>query len=350
MKILNHSNVVWTVAFHPDGKHLLGGSSNGIRRWRLADGQEVGNRTGMRFNAISVSRNGKWIVCGATEGASVWNGELDDKIIDVDRGNTVYAVDVSPDSARFATGTNRGASIWSITSGERLVGPLDLDYSIIVGIRFSPPGERVATACVGHSIQIFNSNTGDKLVNIAVDIPPWVSTPLAWSSDGHQIFATSLDKKIKSFDTSTGSLLAQSQILHDGNENFSAIVLAADNKFIATIASNSPTSFLDTLTLSQIGPVIEDSAQPFSIAISQDRSYLALGRQDGKIVIRDLNQITPVLSPKLPTREEVQDRQPSTSGGHDNKLPNSESVGFCHLVIKRAALTPSLCTYNRKKL
>ena len=42
--------MVLTVAFHPDGKHLLlGGTKNGIRRWRIIDGQEVGNlkQTGM---------------------------------------------------------------------------------------------------------------------------------------------------------------------------------------------------------------------------------------------------------------------------------------------------------------
>ena len=33
---------VWAVAFHPDGKHLLGGARDGIRRWRLEDGKVEG--------------------------------------------------------------------------------------------------------------------------------------------------------------------------------------------------------------------------------------------------------------------------------------------------------------------
>ena len=33
---------VVTVAFHPNGKHILGGGKDGIRRWGLEDGQEVG--------------------------------------------------------------------------------------------------------------------------------------------------------------------------------------------------------------------------------------------------------------------------------------------------------------------
>lgn len=70
--------------------------------------------------AISVSRDHKWIVCGTCEpeGASVWDAEVHAKAITVEGGNqvtSVASVDVSPDSTRFATGTERaGVSIWSI--------------------------------------------------------------------------------------------------------------------------------------------------------------------------------------------------------------------------------------------
>ena len=99
------SKGVRAVAFHPDGKHLLGGSDDGMRRWRLADGQEVRRQTGMRLQAISVSRDHRWVVCVTRKGTTVWDGEMQEKILDVDGDNTVYAVDVSPDSTRFATGS-----------------------------------------------------------------------------------------------------------------------------------------------------------------------------------------------------------------------------------------------------
>ena len=283
------SGDVWTVAFHPDGKHLLSGHNDMIRRWRFADGQEVRKQTGVEVFAISVSRNGKWIVCGTRKGASVWDGELHEKIIDVEGTCEVWAVDVSPDSTWFATGTNGDASIWSITNGAQLVGPLAHD-SFVTGIRFSPTGEHIASACVGNYIRIFDSRTGDKLVGIDIVIPNGVGTPLAWSSDGQQIFATSDDNRISSFNISTGSQLAESQILHDGHHDISSIVLAPNGKFIATLTRHS-ISFLDTPTLTRIRPVIEDSKRLLSIAISPDGNHLANGRDDGKIVIRDLGKI-----------------------------------------------------------
>ena len=239
------SGGVYVVVFHPDGKHLLGGSINGIRQWQLSDGQEVGRQTGMIVYAISMSRDCKWMVCGAMKGASVWDGEMHEKLIDVEGNNTVWAVDVSPDSTRFATGTGAGhhtASIWSITStaGERLVGPLQ-HGSHATGIRFSPDGEHIATACFDGPVCIFNSCNGDKLITIDTATPELAGTiPLAWSSDGQQIFAASKDKTIRSFDVSTGSQLAE---LHIPSRIYGphSLALAPNCKFIATFGQRRDT-------------------------------------------------------------------------------------------------------------
>ena len=287
------SDRVWAVAFHPDGKHVLVGNDDGIRRWQIADGEEVGKQIGMELLAMNVSKDHKWIACGTTKGASLWDGEMREKVVDVEGENTVYAVDISPDSTRFATGTRaREANIWSITvTGKRLVGPLKHDY-FITGIRFSPTGNRIATAC-NTLIRIFDSQTGDQLVTVKIDIPRWGATsPLAWSSDGQQIFTASRDNKVRAFDASTGTQLAESQILPDSNDSVHSIALAANNKFITTFAGHS-ISFLDTSTLGRIGPVIEDSEQIWSVTVSLDSRCLATGRWDGKIVIRDLGKILP---------------------------------------------------------
>ena len=281
------------VAFHPDGMYLLGGGEDGIRRWQLADGQEVGKQMGMQLQAIAVSRDCKWIVCGMFEGgASVWDIELHEKVIDVEGRTTVRAVDVSPDSTRFATGTgvdDNKASVWSITTGLRLVGPLIHDNDV-TGIRFSPSGEHIATSSQSSSVRIFDSRNGDQLIDIATTSPQmWPFIPLAWSNDGHRIFSVSDDYKIKSFDISTGSQLAESPIL---KQNDQSISLAGNGRFIATVADHA-ISFLDTSTLAKIGTAIENSGVMRSIVISSDSSQIATGRRDGKIDIYNLVDFLP---------------------------------------------------------
>ena len=248
----------------------------------------------MNLNAISVSRDHQWVVCGAEKGASVWDSEIQEKVTEVESKNWVNAVDVSPDSTRFATGTANEASIWSISSGERLVGPLGHDNTgDIEGIKFSPNGERIATTCGGASIHIFDSHHGDELITITTTItvsPNSPSTPLAWSNGGQQIFTVSNDNKIKSFNISTGTQFAESHTL-DGS-NVESIALAANGTFIATYASRSIT-FLDATTLSQIDPVIKERSEIRSIALSLDSGYLACGLADGKIIVRNLGGILP---------------------------------------------------------
>ena len=283
-----YSGVVWAVAFQADGKHVLGGSDNGIRRWRLADSQEVGRQAGQELYAISVSKDGKWVVCGTDAGASVWDAEIQEKDIEVDGQKQVQAVDVSPDSTRFATGTLDGeGSIWSITTGERLVGPLK--HYQVNDIRFSPNGEQIATSGFGISVRIFDSRNGDQLIDIdtaaCAKLP---ITPLAWLNDGQQIFVLSKDSKIKSFAASTGSQLAESPILDDNH----SISLSGNGRFIATVADHA-ISFLDTSTLAKIGTAIEDSETMWSIATSSDSSQIATGRWDGKIIVHNLGNFLP---------------------------------------------------------
>ena len=223
----------------------------------------------------------------------MWDAEMRNKVIDVESTKRVSSVDVSPDSTTFATGSGKAASIWSLTTGKRLVGPVKYDVSV-TAVRFSPSGARIAIASYGGSIRILESRSGDKLITIETATPSvWPSTPLAWSNDGLQIFAASRDNKIKSFDVSTGSQLAESQTLVVNPVDYvKSTVLAANGKFIATFA-NRTISFLDISTLTRIGPLIEDGSQIYSIAISPDSGYLATGRRDGKITIRDLGGILP---------------------------------------------------------
>ena len=286
-------NTVWAVAFHPDGIHLFGGSWDGLRRWRVAGGKEAGKQLGMDLTAISVSNDHRWILCGTMEGASVWDAKTLEKTIEVEGTNFVAAVDISPDSTRFATGTAEGdnkATIWDITTGGRLVGPLRCD-NYTAGVKFSPDGGYIAVAVRDYPIQVFDSRSGDQLSTIRASVPHWQPlTPLAWSNNGQQIFVACGDNKIKTFEVSTGSQLAETQVHDDGD--VLSITLAANGKFLASIAGRS-ILFWDVLTLTQIGSIVKDSQEIRSIAVSPDCSHLAIGGSKGKITIRHLSDILP---------------------------------------------------------
>ena len=281
---------VWAVAFHPDGKHFFDGTGNGIRRWRVVDGQELGKQTGMYVRAVSVSQ--KWVVCTATSGASVWDAKLRAKVAEVEGGERVYSVDVAPDCTQFATGTVDGkVTIWSTTTGEKLLGPLE-HGGYVPGVKFSPDGGRLATACEGDStIRIFDARNGDQLISIGNQLFSGSFLPIAWSTHGQQLFAVSEDNKIKLLDSSTGSPLAEWQI-HENSTSPMSIALSANGKFIASSAGRF-VSFWDTSTHTQLG-IIEEPHKIESIALSPDGCRLATGSRDsGSSIIWNLRGILP---------------------------------------------------------
>ena len=291
MVLEGDTSMVWAVAFHPDGKHFFDGTTNGIRRWRVIDGQELGKQTGMNLYAISVSRDHKWVACGTTKGASVWDAELHEKVVEVEDGICVYAVDVAPDCTRFATGTDyRKVTIWSIM-GEKLLGPLEHGNDV-VGVKFSLDGGRLATACYSDStIRIFDAHNGDHLISMENPESGDSFLTIGWSTHGQRLFAASTDHKIKLFDSSTGSLLAEWQI-HENDNGPMSIALPTNGKFIASSAGRV-VSFWDTSTHTQLG-IVEETHNIHSIALSPDGCRLAAGsRKSGSSIIWNLRGILP---------------------------------------------------------
>lgn len=256
------------------------------------------NHRGSVYYAVALSRDHRWIVSGVEGGASVWDAKTHDKVVQVSMDNFVVTVDISPDSTRFTTGTASSrktglhlVNIWDITNGERLVGPLEHEGAVI-GVKFSPNGSHIATVTQTHHIRIFNSTNGDQLVVIDNPMPEWSAiTPLAWSSDGQQLFAISEGGKIKSFNTSTGSPLAEWQI-HDNSEDLVSIALSSNDKFIASFANHS-ISFWDTSSHARLGSILKDVDRIRSIALSPNGRHLATGGFNKTITIWDLSSVLP---------------------------------------------------------
>ncbi|KAG9309002.1 WD40-repeat-containing domain protein [Chiua virens] len=316
---------VYTVAFSTDGRQLFGGDGDAVLRFNIADGR-VAKQTGLGVVAIAVSRDGKLVVCGTERGASVWDVELHEKVASVEDGTRgVRAVDVSPDSTRFATTTRQHtASVWDIVTSERLIGPIKFN-GVVSSVRFSPSGDRLAACESDGPITILDSLTGQQLLNIDTKTSwGYISTRLAWTSDGKRLFHTCKDRKIKSYHASTGSLLAESQALDD--EHLESIALVGNEKFIAATTGGSSISFLDASTLSRISPVIKHDEIIYSIASSPDGICLAAGRDNGKISIHNLTTILPGLAVKLSTGEaEQHGEQHPTLDSDKNPPRNSRS-------------------------
>ena len=314
VEINSSENRIFSVLFIEEGKQVLSGGEEGVlRQWRVDDGQEVGEPIrveGAEIKATALSPDGKWLVCGfrrlnlndGKTSSSVWDARTHAKVLDIKgHTNSVFAVDVSPDSTKLATGSfDKTACIWNITTGERLVGPLKHDGRGVIAVRFSPNGDRLATATAAEnsadektakSIRIYDGENGQQLV--LFDIPFMVAqmvTSLAWTSDGRRLFASSYSR-VKQFDTSSGSLLKEWPVL--GGGWLGSVVLSRNQKFAVVVASKS-LSFWDISTYKQIGTVVKHTSDVWWIVLAPNDDQIATGEDNGKVTLRDLRDILPV--------------------------------------------------------
>lgn len=166
-----------------------------IRRRRIEDGREVGEamRGSGCVRALALSGDRKWMVSGEFELATVWNRNTWQRVLAVNEHTLeVEAVDISPDSTKFATGARDCKSyVWDISSGRRLIGPLEHN-STVVAVKFSPDGNHIATTTWNHeALRIYNAHTAQLIRTIPVRT--WGINNIAWSSDSQRIFASSLN-------------------------------------------------------------------------------------------------------------------------------------------------------------
>jgi len=192
-------------------------------------------------------------------------------------------VDLSPDSTRLVVASNScRATIWD-TATHAQHGTLNHGCDGVVAAKYSPQGDRIATASP-NSVRVYDSSDCRLLVNIQVKVTPLYNTGLVWFND--HLFVVS-DNNIKRIDAATGSVVSEWPV--PDTTNSSCIALPQHGEFIA-YSTNRIVAFWDTSTHAQLG-LIQHPQDIYSIAFSPDDQFIAIGGEYGKTTTRRLSRI-----------------------------------------------------------
>ena len=277
---------IWRLTFSPDGRFLATASgdinSNSVKVWNAENGTEALSLKGheARVRAIGYSPDGKLIATGSRDGTiRIWNAENGTESKKFDNqmdGKPLESQDLqfTPDGKRLIVANERGANIWDVSTGKRLI-EID-EHTPNLAVAVSPDGSRFALGPVNSSIAIYDSGTGKKLSEIKQ--PNSKVNDLAFSPDGKLLASAGSDRTVRFFETEKE---AEVQNLRVHFADAWGVAFSPDGKFIATSGTDFNTYLFDSAAIINSSPFGDRTGVvTFWSAINADRTIIATDNID----------------------------------------------------------------------
>ena len=285
-----HTEVVWSVAFSPDGKTLASGSwDQTVRLWDVETEQLLHTLTGHTSHVGSVA----FSLDGQTLVSSDWDGNI--RLWDPHTGKhkrtlnehhgSVASVAFSADGDTLASGHgDHTIGLWNTTTWQ-VERTLTGHTGLVEVVTISPDGQILASGSRDKTVRLWNIHTGQLLHTIA-DHTHNINR-MAFSPDGRTL-ASGADNSVRLWDAHTG---AHKKTLTPHTGWLRPVAFSPDGRTLAIGGIGISLWDMDT---GQYLPPLNVAGEILSVAFSPNQQTIASGSKDHLVHLSNFSRGVPL--------------------------------------------------------
>jgi len=282
-----HTDIVYSVAFSPNGKQIVTASAdNSIRLWDAATARQTAIFRGSErwFASARFSPDGRRVVAASYDGtARVWDLRTFRQVA-VMRGHAEFVLSAafSPDGRRVVTASEDGtARIWDADTGRQLA-ILHGHTGAVWSAAFSNDGMRIVTASDDKTARIWDAQAAREIGVLRGHQGAVQSA--AFSPDDKSIVTASADSTARIWNTATAQ---QIEVLRGHEDTVKSAVFSADGTRIVTASRDRTARIWDALTAREIATLRGHDRAVGEAMFSPDGTRIVTASNDGTARIWD---------------------------------------------------------------
>ncbi|CAE7177651.1 unnamed protein product [Rhizoctonia solani] len=292
-----HTNCVNSVAFSPDGKSVISGSSDKtVRTWDAHGSSSIGEPLvghTWEVDSVQYSPLGN-LIASASKDTTIrlWDPSTGKQSGAALEGtNCIESVAFSPDAKLITSNcgpsfasTSDDVQLWDLQTRKAASGPFKGHTDNVNSVSFSPDGTRLVSGSNDKTILVWDVERGTTILGPINGHTGGVLSA-AFSPNNAQIVSCSSDGTIRLWDSRTGRIVSNSYIGDTYRVN--SVCFSPRGTYIASGGSDKAVLLWDVRVGRQVGqPFQEHTYEVTSVTFSPCGQYIASGSRDRRVIIR----------------------------------------------------------------